>query len=374
MKLLRYTQFNESILSKATELINYKALAENDKIAQKYLDMIYKDYKEKGNLLAVKIIDNVIIYKLSKDNPYAEAGTSGGEFDYIDIKLSSLDETHGISAGTIRIEKSRPSKNIIGTDKKTGKPVEYIDGIDQKLHKDYINISKSLVDKTIKFFKEEYIKKYPTMKGEKYFNSMRIYEIDKELSDKVQKHSNNKREISKQKNEEKRNYIINNINEKSFYSKEDILNYFIDLREYFDENWKSNYGISKVLIDNGRAYNTFDILSKEVIDTNGVPLQESNKLLYALKFRIHNLPLDDDDYDLYFADSEPNPDMIRKNSTEQTKIIKEAKTIIEKTGLPDDLKIYEVGIATEGNPILKLFHSKHDFPNYQFIVLIEQLG
>ena len=46
MKLLRYKQFNEGILSKATELINYKALAENDKIAQKYLDMIYKDYKE----------------------------------------------------------------------------------------------------------------------------------------------------------------------------------------------------------------------------------------------------------------------------------------------------------------------------------------
>ena len=83
--------------------------------------------------------------------------------------MSSLDETHGISAGTIRIEKSRPSKNIIGTDKKTGKPVEYLDGIDQKLHKDYINISKSLVDKTIKFFKEEYIKMRTEIETVDYF-------------------------------------------------------------------------------------------------------------------------------------------------------------------------------------------------------------
>lgn len=41
MKLQRYQEFtNEGIISKGLELLNYKTVKENDKIAKKYIDMI----------------------------------------------------------------------------------------------------------------------------------------------------------------------------------------------------------------------------------------------------------------------------------------------------------------------------------------------
>jgi hypothetical protein len=56
MKLHRYNQFiNEGIISKGLELLNYKTVKENDKIAQKYLKMVYDNYNKHKNLMAVKI-------------------------------------------------------------------------------------------------------------------------------------------------------------------------------------------------------------------------------------------------------------------------------------------------------------------------------
>jgi len=84
MKIQKYQEFiNEGIISKGLELINYKTVKENDKIAKKYIDMIYQNYNKHKNVMATKIFDNgthcTLIYKISED-PYAQAGTSGGEY------------------------------------------------------------------------------------------------------------------------------------------------------------------------------------------------------------------------------------------------------------------------------------------------------
>lgn len=44
----KYKDFNEGLISKGLEILNYKIVKENDKIAKKYLDMVYEDYAKKG--------------------------------------------------------------------------------------------------------------------------------------------------------------------------------------------------------------------------------------------------------------------------------------------------------------------------------------
>ena len=143
MKLQRYKEFtNEGILSKGIELLNYKKIKENDKIAKEYLEMIYKDYAKKRSLLAAKITLNknykTISYKISED-PYAEPGSTGGDIDYLIIKFII---------------------NGYGLDSKTMMSVELKNGTNKY---DNLIISGSQIEKLIKFFKTEYIKKYPEL-------------------------------------------------------------------------------------------------------------------------------------------------------------------------------------------------------------------
>lgn len=41
-----YKKFNEGIISKGLEILNYKEVKENDKIAEKYLKMVYDNYNK----------------------------------------------------------------------------------------------------------------------------------------------------------------------------------------------------------------------------------------------------------------------------------------------------------------------------------------
>ena len=63
----KYKDFNEGLISKGLEILNYKIVKENDKIAKKYLDMIYEDYGKPGEV--------------------------GGNFpEYIEIEIMSIKE------------------------------------------------------------------------------------------------------------------------------------------------------------------------------------------------------------------------------------------------------------------------------------------
>lgn len=254
MKLQRYQEFiNEGIISKGLELLNYKTVKENDKIAKKYIDMIYDNYNKHKNVMAAKIFDNgshcTLIYKISED-PYAQAGTAGGEYpDYIEVKLTSIRETgwsNDITRARIEVEKN--GKNIIGRDMKTNKLVTSETGLDNVY--DYINISQDQVDKTINFFKSEYIKKYPEMSDFKAFNFMKVLEIDKELGKKLKDRYESKRK----EHEDNRKYLEEKFNE--FIDKnasntiEDVKDYFIDLTDMINEEMfdsKPNVDISTLV-------------------------------------------------------------------------------------------------------------------------------
>lgn len=239
MKLQRYQEFiNEGIISKGLELLNYKTVKENDKIAKKYIDMIYDNYNKHKNVMAAKIFDNgshcTLIYKISED-PYAQAGTAGGEYpDYIEVKLTSIRETgwhNDITRSRLEVDKN--GKNIIGRDMKTNKLVTSETGLDNVY--DYINISQDQVDKAINFFKSEYIKKYPEMSNFKAFNYMRVLEMDKDLQKKIKDRYESKRkeyEDNRKDLEVKFNEIID---KNASNTIDEVKDYFIDLTDMVNE-------------------------------------------------------------------------------------------------------------------------------------------
>lgn len=168
VKLQKYQEFiNEGIISKGLELINYKTVKENDKIAKKYIDMIYQNYNKHKNVMAAKIFDNgsycTLIYKISED-PYAQAGTAGGEYPkYIEVKLTSIRESgwhNDITRARIEVEKNGdgPSKRLIGRDMKTNKVLTSENGLNDNDVYNYINISQSQVDKLIEFLKKSILR------------------------------------------------------------------------------------------------------------------------------------------------------------------------------------------------------------------------
>lgn len=239
MKLHKYQEFiNEGIISKGLELLNYKTVKENDKIAKKYIDMIYTNYNKHKNVMAAKMFESDgytnFWYKISED-PYAQAGTGGGEYpDYIEVKLTSISQIgwqNDITRARIEVEKN--GKKIIGRDIKTNKLVTSETGLDNVYS--YINISQSQVDKMIGFFKSEYIKKYPEMSDFKAFNYMRVLEIDKDLQKKLKDRYDKKRsehEDNRKSLEEKFNEIID---KNASNTIDEVKDYFIDLTDMINE-------------------------------------------------------------------------------------------------------------------------------------------
>ena len=245
MKVQRYQEFiNEGIISKGLELLNYKTVKENDKIAKKYIDMIYQNYNKHKNVMAAKIFDNgshcTLIYKISED-PYAQSGTSGGEYpEYIEVKLTSIRESgwdNDITRARIEVEKNGdgPSKRLIGRDIKTNKVLSSETGLNDNDVYSYINISQSQVDKIIDFFKKEYIKKYPEMSDFKAFNYMRVLEIDKDLQKSLKDRYESKRkeyEDNRKDLEVKFNEIID---KNASNTIDEVKDYFIDLTDMINE-------------------------------------------------------------------------------------------------------------------------------------------
>jgi hypothetical protein len=256
MKLQRYNQFiNEGIISKGLELLNYKTVKENDKIAQKYLKMIYDNYDKHKNLMAIKISINSgytsFWYKISED-PYTQAGTRGGNFsDYIEVKLTTIQESGWPSDITrARIEVEKNGKYLIGKNMDTNKTIEAESGIDSTILP-YINISQSQVDKMINFFKTEYIKKYPEMIDDLKFNYMRIFEIDKE----IRKSLENRDKASRKKYEDDRIQFENKFKDfidlNAKFDHEEINDYFIDLIDHMSDTIyeKPSIGIGTIIDD-----------------------------------------------------------------------------------------------------------------------------
>lgn len=373
MKLLRYKQFNEGIISKGLELINSKEIKESDKIAQKYLDMIYKDYEKKKSLLAVKISNNKgykkFWYKITED-PYGNPSTSGGEYDYIIIELTSINEMGWSDITRARFgaeisQKGSRTKNIVGRDMKTNKLIFNENGINEEVY-DYVNVSQGPIEKIINFFTKEYISKYPQLKGSQHLNSMKIMEIDKKFSEEMNLFYKNKHEKSRKEHDEKHSKLNDIIEKTSFYKEDDLMDYFLDIKEFFDEKYNASPKVDTVLINNGRAYKSLKIMTFKSIDTHGIDVDiQGDKILYAIKFLLNF----NDDFEIDTTEYDIDGEAFNKD------LKKEVQPILDSIGLPDDLKIIECGLAYCGDGLIKkIFGQSSVRFGDDFIILIEQLS
>jgi hypothetical protein len=303
MKLHRYNQFiNEGIISKGLELLNYKTVKENDKIAQKYLKMVYDNYNKHKNLMAVKIAINsghtTLWYKISED-PYTQAGTGGGEFpDYIEVEITSINQIGWSSDITrARIEVEKDGKKMIGRDMDTNKTIESESGIDKDVYT-YLNISQSQVDKMIKFFKSEYIKKYPEMMNFKSFNYWRILEIDKELKKSLESNYKESRKRYEDNKIQLENKFKDFINQNAKFDHEEINDYFIDLIDYMNDtilDEKPSIGIGTIIDNNFvtliKRINTASIFKDGLFyftKLDNIKMIKPEKIYYYLDFNISN--------------------------------------------------------------------------------------
>jgi hypothetical protein len=306
MKVQRYQEFiNEGIISKGLELLNYKKIKDNDKIAKKYIDMIYQNYNKHKNVMAAKIFDNgshcTLIYKISED-PYAQAGTAGGEYpEYIEVKLTSIRESgwdNDITRARIEVDKngSGPSKRLIGRDMKTNKVLTSETGLNDNDVYSYINISQSQVDKLIEFFKKEYIKKYPEMSGFKAFNYMRVLEIDEDLQKKLKDRYESKRKEYEDNRKDlgvKLNEIIDKNASNTIDEAED---YFIDLTDLAKEMFNSELSVSISTRINdvvGIKSRIFDKFYSNFMFKNIPDFFRQDKIYYILEYSM----LDEDGHD-----------------------------------------------------------------------------
>ena len=71
--LKTFNEINESkfdrVVNKGKEILNFRTIKENDKIAKKYIDLIYKDWNEKKDLLKVFLnMDSEFITYRINDN------------------------------------------------------------------------------------------------------------------------------------------------------------------------------------------------------------------------------------------------------------------------------------------------------------------
>lgn len=378
MKIKNYNQYiNEGIISKGLELINYKTIKENDKISNKYFKMIYDNYQKNKNLMAVKISLNkgysTLWYKIS-DDTLTRCGTSGGHFpNYIEVEITSINETGWDSDITrARIQVRKNGKLLIGRDMKSNKNIISDDGINQDAYS-YLNISQAQVDKMIKFFKSEYIKKYPEMSSFSAFNHMRILEIDKELLNSIKKRDEDKKEehLSKRKNIESKFHEI--IDKDAKFQHEDIYDYFIDLVDHMDDtiiDSKPSIGISTI-IDNELITLVKNIKSKISVfkdgcfyynsDNNLINDIHPNKIYYYIDFNT-SYPIDDDDSDGsgYIGPGSINYKYLSKFVEEKYNLSMDKKLNSNRT-----FKLINIG---DENPIMK-----SHLDNIQFVILLEQI-
>lgn len=373
MKLQTYNQFiNEGLISKGLELLNYKTVKENDRIAQKYLKMVYDNYNKHKNLMAVKIIINsgytTLWYKISED-PYTQAGTAGGEYpDYIEVELTSINEMGWSSDLTrARIEVEKNGKHLIGRDMDTNKTIESEHGIDKYVY-EYLNISQSQVDKMINFFKSEYIKKYPEMRDFKAFNYNRILEIDRELKKELE----NKYKSDRKKHEDDRIELQNKfkdfIERNAKFDHEEINDYFIDLIDYMNDtilDEKPSIGIGTIIDNkfvtlikrtNSNSFfkdGLFYFLKDGIYDIQGI---KRGKIYYYLDFNIPDFSLGEDED---ISGGTLNYEEIEKFVENEYHLSTD-----EKKNTNGTFKLIDIGDEN------KLFRSLMN--KIQFVILIEQ--
>ena len=363
MKLKRYIDFNESILSKGIELLNHKEIKKNDVIAKKYIDMIYDDYNagkfisiygtKRKNLGAAKLALNgnfrTLWYKITPE-PYGEPSSSGGSHDYTIVHLTINDLDFYNSDFTL------PSATIKVTESKRGRRETEIAS--------FIKISGSQVDKIIKFFKNEYIKKYPQLRGEEYLNDGKILHIDSELRKEKELYHKQKQEINKREWEEERVKYLDIIDKKILYNKSDMRDYFIDVEDFLvDEKVKKVFRVGYIE-GNGDIYVKNTITWMATGDWDSIdkkdPLSEytPNSIIYIIEYRVKI----DDGEGIQHDGGAPI-------------IFEEIDKIVDNDiSLPPDLKIIAKGQLPIGHSISKSkVPLERQFHEYIYTIIVQQI-
>lgn len=237
-KVKKYNEFvNESIISKAKELINFKQIKKNDEVASKYFDMIYADFEKKKDLLKVFIDDDphfkTFKYKIddNEDNFANMGNTSDGG---INITMELIDNISNwdsdISRGRIEATIYKPYKGdlkLFGRQINTNELIIDENGTSRDTYS-YINISPKKINEIIKFFKSKFIEKYPTLHNHTQFSYSTLFSIDKKLVSDLEEKRRQKQEKDKADQIIFNKKILSIIEEKSILTIDDVEDIFLE--------------------------------------------------------------------------------------------------------------------------------------------------
>ena len=161
-------------LQKMTDYFSKNAdLKYNDSLAKMYDDKIYEDYDLNKDLKRVLITNEHISYLISdaaNGNAYSNIMYANPLINDIEIKIY-----HDYFECKINLSEFGDIKlPIVARDMKTKKTIFDKNGIEQEDVYSGIKVSKNFFEELHTFFKNEYITKYPYMRGNEYFNASKI--------------------------------------------------------------------------------------------------------------------------------------------------------------------------------------------------------
>lgn len=194
---------SKNFINRVRDFLTPEQVKKNNETAKKYIELVIDDWNKRQDLLKVFIADSdsscSLTYRISQ-NPYDLPNTGGMSPHYIEVKLMVIKERFGwpndISRARFEVHRHDDYKGerpLVGRDMETGDVVEDMEGINKYVY-DYINISPHLIKDIVSFFIKEFKSKYPSM--DKYYNYMRLFELDKDLA---RKYREGKEEYYKKK-------------------------------------------------------------------------------------------------------------------------------------------------------------------------------
>jgi hypothetical protein len=305
-----YSDFiKEGILTKGKQLLNYKSVKENDKIAQKYINMIYVDWEKNKNLLKVGIrrandSDNMELeYRITDKDTLAFTGNRDKGDILIKVSLVPSNYHNDISGARIFVNTFIPYKGelpLFGREMGTNKTIVDESGIKEDVY-DYLNISEGPVKKLINFFKSKFHEKYPQLRTSGNLSYLTVLPIDNELRESREKVHKEEREKEEKEFLKRKDEATKMLSDNIQYSSEEIEDYFIEL---IDEGRKID--IIPIYVKDGIIYYQKNYSSLGITSVNQIKLDEIDEELkdgniyYAISIHVEIEQVTDDTTELEY--------------------------------------------------------------------------
>jgi len=264
--------YNEGILSKAKELINYDKKA--SQIGKKWVDRVIQDWLKNKDLFRVSIRENsshtILEYLISNSDIYHADVQIGNRSEnditvkitYIKNILSWSDDKTQARLEVTKYNDYIGEVTIVGRNLSTGELIDDEKGVKDNTYS-YVNIpsadAKHLIQSFISIFKS----RYPSMV--KYYGKKQMLELDSSLKTREIERQNRRFAIKKNErelSEKQANAILSPIIKSLTVTEDDIRDVLIDIEDYRKD---INIIHSTDILYNGSLYTNRDQFDKSSI-------------------------------------------------------------------------------------------------------------